>query len=163
VPNAICQKKPQNRRNWRGSFRTISNCVAPKQHVCGRIYYYGFTHYNLKQLCQFKLQDRGLQKLQQIKIENQVTFPLPAYTEEHINKVLDFLPIEHVRGLEKIKLVDFINDPRLKNLDVPMKGDLPGLYHPRAGNQAPCAGNVYGSPAVADRRICQEVDGKEWT
>jgi|SRR5690606_13516720 len=69
-----------------------------------------------------------------IKIENQATFTLPKGTEEHIRKVLDFLPIEQIRGLERAKLVDFINDPRLKNLDVPMKGDLPGLYHPRAGN-----------------------------
>jgi hypothetical protein len=69
-----------------------------------------------------------------IRIENQATFSLPKGTEEHIQKVLDFLPIEQLRGLEKAKLVDFINDPRLKNLDVPMKGDLPGLYHPRAGN-----------------------------
>lgn len=69
-----------------------------------------------------------------IKIENQATFPLPKGAEEHIQKVLDFMPIEQLRGLEKAKLVDFINDPRLKNMDVPMKGDLPGLYHPRAGN-----------------------------
>lgn len=71
-----------------------------------------------------------------IKIENQATIDLPKDTEQHINKVLDFLPIEHLRGLEKIRLVDFIDDPRLRNMDVPMKGDLPGLYHPRAGNQA---------------------------
>ena len=71
-----------------------------------------------------------------IRTENQATFALPKDTEAHISKVLDFLPIEHLRGLEKVRLVDFINDPRLKNLDVPLKGDLPGLYHPRAGNQA---------------------------
>lgn len=76
-------------------------------------------------------------KVTKIRIENQATFPLPAYTEEHINKVLDYLPIEQIRGLEKIRLVDFINDPRLKNLEMPMKGDLPGLYHPKAGNQQP--------------------------
>jgi hypothetical protein len=76
-------------------------------------------------------------RITKIKIENSATFPLPKGTEEHINKVLDFLPIEHVRGLDRIKLVDYINDPRLKNMDVPVKGDLPGLYHPRAGNQAP--------------------------
>lgn len=76
-------------------------------------------------------------KTTKVRIENQATFPLPAYTEEHINKILDFIPVEHIRGLEKIKLVDFINDPRLKNMDIPVKGDLPGLYHPRAGNQAP--------------------------
>jgi len=75
-------------------------------------------------------------KTSKIRIENQAQFDLPKGTEEHINKVLDYLPVEHLRGLEKVRLVDFINDPRLKNLDVPMKDDLPGLYHPRAGNQA---------------------------
>lgn len=74
-------------------------------------------------------------KATKLRIENQSTLDLPKGTEEHMLKVLDYLPIEHLRGLEKVRLVDFINDPRLKNMDVPMKGDLPGLYHPRAGNQ----------------------------
>lgn len=74
-------------------------------------------------------------KITKVRIENQSTLDLPKGTDEHINKVLDFLPIEQIRGLEKIKLVDFINDPRLKNMDVPMKGDLPGLYHPKQGTQ----------------------------
>lgn len=76
-------------------------------------------------------------KITKIRIENAATIDLPKDTERSINKALDFLPVEQVRGIEKIKLVDFINDPRLKNMDVPIKGDLPGLYHPRAGNQAP--------------------------
>jgi len=70
-----------------------------------------------------------------LKIENQSTLVLPKNALEQIQKALDFLPIEHLRGLEKVKLVDFINDPRLKNIDIPMKGDLPGLYHPKQGNQ----------------------------
>ena len=74
-------------------------------------------------------------KVTKIKIENQVGFELPKGAEEQIQKSLDFLPIEHLRGIDKVKLVEFINDPRLKNLNVPMKGDLPGLYHPKAGNQ----------------------------
>ncbi len=76
-------------------------------------------------------------KVAKIRIENKASFPLPKGTEENIIKVLDFLPVEQIRGVEKIKLVDYINDPRLKNLDTPLKGDLPGLYHPRQGNQAP--------------------------
>ena len=76
-------------------------------------------------------------KVTKIRIENKASFPLPKGTEENINKILDFLPVEQIRGVEKIKLVDYINDPRLKNLDTPLKGDLPGLYHPRQGNQAP--------------------------
>lgn len=75
-------------------------------------------------------------KVTKVKTENQSTIALPKDAEASIEKILDYLPTEHVRGLEKIRLVDFINDPRLKNLDVPMKGDLPGLYHPKQGNQA---------------------------
>ena len=74
-------------------------------------------------------------RVAKVRIENQATIALPKDTDSHIQKVLDFIPTEQVRGLEKIKLVDFINDPRLKNLDVPMKGDLPGIYHPKQGNQ----------------------------
>lgn len=74
-------------------------------------------------------------KTTKIRIENQSTLELPKGSIEQLQKALDFLPIEHQRGLERIKLVDFINDPRLKNMDVPMKGDLPGLYHPRVQNQ----------------------------
>ena len=74
-------------------------------------------------------------KVTKLKIEDQSTIDLPKGAHEQIQKSLDFLPIEHQRGLEKVKLVDFINDPRLKNMDVPMKGDLPGLYHPRVQNQ----------------------------
>jgi hypothetical protein len=70
-----------------------------------------------------------------IRVENQASFELPKDAEAQIGKILDFLPTEHQRGLEKIRLVDFINDPRLKNMDVPVKGDLPGLYHPKVGNQ----------------------------
>lgn len=76
-------------------------------------------------------------KVTRVKIDNQSSLTLPRGGVDLINKVLDYLPTEHIRGLDRIKLVDFINDPRLKNMDVPIKGDLPGLYHPRAGNQAP--------------------------
>ena len=70
-----------------------------------------------------------------LRIENQATFDLPKDTDEQIHSILDFLPTEQTRGIEKIKLVDFINDPRLQKMDVPIKGDLPGLYHPKMGNQ----------------------------
>ena len=70
-----------------------------------------------------------------LRIENQASFDLPKDTNEQIHKILDFLPTEQTRGIEKIKLVDYINDPRLQKMDVPIKGDLPGLYHPKMGNQ----------------------------
>ena len=70
-------------------------------------------------------------KSTEVKIENQSTIDLPKGTEESIRQIVSSVPIEHLRGIERIRLVDFINDPRLKNMDVPMKGDLPGLYHPK--------------------------------
>lgn len=66
-----------------------------------------------------------------IKIENASTIKLPKGTEETIEKIIASLPVEHTRGLEKVKLVDFIRAPRLKDVQLPKGQDLPGLYHPR--------------------------------
>ena len=74
-------------------------------------------------------------KATKLKIENQASIALPKNFEEDIYKALDFLPTEQTRGLSKIKLVDYINDPRIAKMDVPIKGDLPGLYHPKVQNQ----------------------------
>ncbi|HMT08679.1 MAG TPA: hypothetical protein PKA82_11800 [Pyrinomonadaceae bacterium] len=76
-------------------------------------------------------------KITKIRIENTASFKLPKDYEASIQKAIDFLPVEQYRGVERIKLVDFIDDPRLQKMDVPLKGDLPGLYHPRVQNQAP--------------------------
>jgi hypothetical protein len=86
-------------------------------------------------LWQFKLQGKRLQKLQKSRSRTRLIFNSRHTPRTIFGKALDFLPIEHLRGIEKVKLVDFINDPRLKNLNVPIKGDLPGLYHPKQGNQ----------------------------
>lgn len=74
-------------------------------------------------------------KRTEIKIENISTIDLPKNTEKLIKEVLDFLPSEHLVGVEKVKLVDFIKPPQVK-VELPVRGDLPGLYHPRAGGQA---------------------------
>ncbi len=73
-------------------------------------------------------------KATKLKIENQASFDLPKDTNEQIYKILDYLPLDHQRGIEKVKLVDFIKIPQTK-MEVPIKGDLPGLYHPKVGNQ----------------------------
>jgi len=75
------------------------------------------------------------EKSNKLKIENQSSIDLPKGAEENINKIIAFLPAEHIRGLERIRLVDFINNPQLKNMPVPIKGDLPGLYHPKVQNK----------------------------
>jgi hypothetical protein len=69
-----------------------------------------------------------------IKITRDETTRLPKKTQSQIEKILDCLPREHLRGIEQIKLVDVINDPRLKNLH--QRSDLPGLYHPKQGTKA---------------------------
>ena len=66
-----------------------------------------------------------------IKIENQVERKLPTNTIEQIESAFDSLPREHTRGIERIRLVEFISEPRLKGTF--QATELPGLYHPRQG------------------------------
>jgi len=69
------------------------------------------------------------------KIENSSTRKkLPARTEEEIRKILSMLPKEHLRGIDRLRLVDSITDPRLRNSPKNLS-QLPGLYHPRQGAQ----------------------------
>lgn len=50
----------------------------------------------------------------------------------NIEKVLDVVPAEHLRGLNRIVLVDTINEPRLTPAQ---RASLPALYHPRMMGQ----------------------------
>lgn len=83
------------------------------------------------------LQLAGLKTAKQteIKIENQSSIALPKKAEENIRSIIAFLPTEQLRGIERIRLVDFIKHPQMK--DTPIKGDLPGLYHPKMQNKNP--------------------------
>ena len=68
-----------------------------------------------------------------IKIENQYEGKLPRNTVVNIENALGSIPREHLRGVERVRLVDVITEPRAR---LAAKGsDLPGLYHPRQGNQ----------------------------
>ena len=75
-------------------------------------------------------------KSQKLKIENEATLDLPKKGEDTIQRILNFIPIEHRRGLDRLKIVDFIDNPQVKKMDIPIKGDLPGLYHPKIQNKA---------------------------
>lgn len=70
-----------------------------------------------------------------IRIENQVERKLPAGTISQIEDAFDSLPREHTRGIERIRLVEFISEPRLKGSFEAT--ELPGLYHPRQGPKGP--------------------------
>jgi hypothetical protein len=73
-----------------------------------------------------------------IKIENQASIKLPKKTEEVIQSVLDMVPKEHIRGLSRVVLVDRIMpDSRMARMAEQNVTELPGLYHPRQGNQQP--------------------------
>ncbi|MFN2598326.1 MAG: hypothetical protein ABR563_14190 [Pyrinomonadaceae bacterium] len=65
-----------------------------------------------------------------IKIENYSKAKLPKGLTNLAERILGILPREHLRGVERLRLVDAINDPRIKTRQY-MK--LPGLYHPKQG------------------------------
>lgn len=67
-----------------------------------------------------------------IKIENQSTTKLPPKTLQIIEAVLKAVPRDHLRGIDRVRIVDAINDPRLR---LPTTNTPPGLYHPKQGNQ----------------------------
>jgi hypothetical protein len=68
-----------------------------------------------------------------VKIENATERPsLPHRFESTIQSVLSSVPREHLRGLERVRVVASISHQRLRNVDV---ANLPGLYHPKQGPQ----------------------------
>jgi hypothetical protein len=70
-----------------------------------------------------------------VKIENQYEGKLPRNTVANIESALASVPREHLRGIERLRLVSVITEPRAR---MAAKGtDLPGLYHPRQGTQGP--------------------------
>lgn len=68
-----------------------------------------------------------------LKIENPSNIKLPRRTEEFLSDVLDTIPREHLRGIERVRFVETISDPRLRGAQT---AELPGLYHPRQGTQS---------------------------
>jgi hypothetical protein len=68
-----------------------------------------------------------------VKIENQYTGKLPRNTVANIESALGSVPREHLRGIERLRLVSYITEPRVRL--AAKISDLPGLYHPRQGNQ----------------------------
>lgn len=71
-----------------------------------------------------------------IKIDNQASITPPTKTEQIITSALDVIPREHLRGLQRVVLVDFIT-PQQQRLQLPNASELPGLYHPRVGTEQP--------------------------
>lgn len=70
-----------------------------------------------------------------LKIENRATIKAPTYTEQVIQDAFEVIPREHLRGLNRIVLVDFISPHQ--RIQLPNASQLPGLYHPKMGNEHP--------------------------
>lgn len=68
-----------------------------------------------------------------MKIENLSQIKLPKNTNTLVSNIFESVPKEHLRGIEKVRLVDAISDPRLKSIQ--SRTEMPGLYHPRQGTQ----------------------------
>jgi hypothetical protein len=68
-----------------------------------------------------------------IKIDIDLGTKLPKTAQNQLEKILECIPREHLRGIERIKIVNNINDPRLKTQQ--RQSNLPGLYHPKQGAQ----------------------------
>lgn len=68
-----------------------------------------------------------------VKIENHSSAKLPRKTNTQLESLLACVPREHLRGIERVRLVDTIADPRVR-LSAQAQ-QLPGLYHPRQGVQ----------------------------
>jgi hypothetical protein len=66
-----------------------------------------------------------------VKVED-LTSQKAKNLQENTEKVLDIVPIEHLRGFNKIVYVDLINEPRLSAVQ---RASLPALYHPRMAGQ----------------------------
>src|SRR3989442_15946918 len=64
-------------------------------------------------------------------MENQSAHKATNEAVEHIEADFDSLPREHTRGLERIRLVESISEPRIRG--TVQASELPGLYHPRQG------------------------------
>lgn len=68
------------------------------------------------------------------KVEAVTSLKLPRQTLRRLDSVLAALPSEHTLGIDRVKLVDAIDDPRLTPAQ---RAAIPGLYHPRQGAQRP--------------------------
>ncbi len=90
-----------------------------------------------------------------IKIENQSERKLPKDTILHIENAFESLPREHTRGIERVRIVEFISEPRLKGTF--QSSELPGLYHPRQGPKGPWLEVAVGVLLPANKPIHKRI------
>lgn len=71
-----------------------------------------------------------------VKVENRATIKTPGDLEKTVTELLQVVPSEHLRGLQRVVFVDQISlDARLAAASG--GNALPGLYHPKQGVAQP--------------------------
>jgi len=93
-----------------------------------------------------------------IKIENQATLRSRADIVELTQSMLNILPIEHLRGLSKIVVMDQVEN---QFVDAAQRAQLPFLYIPRTpGNNA--WGQIALTVLLPKDSIVKRISGKLW-
>ena len=72
-----------------------------------------------------------------VKIVRDTEVEVPDHTEDKIREILDFLPAEHIRGIDRIILVDFIDDTGLQEYKGDYRDNLPYSYFPAIKGKVP--------------------------
>jgi len=90
-----------------------------------------------------------------IKIEDKSDGKLPRNTISNVEKILTSVPKEHLRGIDRVRLVEYITDSRAR---LPAKlTQLPGLYHPRQGTQQPWLEVALGALIPRDKPMLKQI------
>ncbi|MEO8436025.1 MAG: hypothetical protein ABI596_14085 [Pyrinomonadaceae bacterium] len=90
-----------------------------------------------------------------IKIEDKSEGKLPRNAIANVEKILQSVPREHLRGVDRLRLVDFITDTRAR---MPAKmTELPGLYHPRQGTQQPWLEIAVGALIPRNKPLLKQI------
>src|SRR2546428_3072052 len=91
-----------------------------------------------------------------VKIENQYEGKLPRNTLKNIESALGSVPREHLRGIERLRIVSVITEPRAR---MAAKGtDLPGLYHPRQGTQGAWFEVAVTPPPSVNKTLSKQIN-----
>jgi hypothetical protein len=76
--------------------------------------------------------------------------------ERMVEKVLETVPQEHLRGFSKLVFVDVITEPRLS---AAQRSNLPALYHPRMGGET-AWGEVATSVILPSGKFYQRLSSR---
>jgi len=73
--------------------------------------------------------------------------------DRQIERVLDLIPGEHLRGFTKIVVVESITEPRISPAQ---RAELPALYHPRMGGQM-AWGEIATSVLIPKKKLSERL------